>query len=69
MLEVLSRQGDRMTARMGVVFVRPRRTIRGMPVVVMAMIAAMPGRFVRMPVIKRKHATAEPGDHAERQQP
>lgn len=58
---------------------RPRRTpvmrvtVRRLMTVIMRMIVTMVARmrrmFSAMTVIQREHTTAEPGDHAEHQQP
>lgn len=55
---------------MGAVPVRPWRAIGRVPVVVLAVIAAMLDRIIqRMPVIQCEHTTAKSGDDAEHQQP
>jgi hypothetical protein len=77
-LDLFTRQRSRMAAGVGVVIMRSRMTFGIMAtgirrLVIMMVVVIMPAAFGRVVVvvgmIQREHTAAEPGDHAEHQEP
>jgi len=79
-LDLFTRQRSRMAAGVGVVIMRSRMTFGIMVtgiwrLVIMMVVVIMPAAFGRVVVvvvvgmIQREHTAAEPGDHAEHQEP